>query len=170
MVIDKALETLTSESCRTAVRKSRCRWKPFNFTQMASFTLGTKKLSQFAGVLYFSRISFRLVIPKSEVNLSLTILAIFSEMGDPYESEGRSDSSIDSRNWSLSSSMGVLKSFPPKMLSASSSLLRKGICVCVSSETDVWASSEAGVIASSEAGVIASSEAEVRASSEAGVT
>ena len=57
IVKDKTLETLTSESCNTATRKSRWRLKHFNFAEMGTFTFGTKRFVQFAGVLYFSNIS-----------------------------------------------------------------------------------------------------------------
>ena len=88
IVIGKALETLTSEFCNTATRKSRCRLKPFNFAQMGSFTLDTKKFVQFAGVLYFSKISLRLSVLKSAQNFLLTIFATLSEMAGPKPSEG----------------------------------------------------------------------------------
>ena len=115
-----------SESCNTATGKSRCRLKPFNFAQMGSFPYGTKKFVQFAGVLYFSKISLRLSIATSAQNILLTIFATLSEMAGPKPSEDLRESSIRSKNRSLFSS----KSCPPKTLIASSSLLRTGLYHC----------------------------------------
>ena len=133
-----------SESCNTATSKSLCRLKPFNFPQMGSFTFGTKKFVQFAGVLYFSKISLRLSIAKSAQNFLLTIFNTLSEMAGPKPSEELGESSIRSKNCSLFSS----KSCPPKGLIASSLLFHTGF-ISLSLLDDCCASSEAGACASS---------------------